>query len=135
MKSRKRYLIEAGMNSLIKAEECKNDHAQCYSRGWKFCPHCGLQIAIYRTCPSCKRNFFSAKAYRYHLMIAHIRPDGCPMCGKTSHLRQELKLIKAHETKSTRIWHCLKCDVRFSWRGAKKSIMPFERFDLPKYPN
>lgn len=131
----KRRLIESGGGSALQAEFCKDEHAACFRKSFKFCPHCGKEIRLVKQCGACGRIFTSAKSFRYHLAASHLRPHECPVCRMRSGLRQEVMRVRG-DLKDTKVWHCHKCGARFQWyaRSARARVLNFSREDLPTYP-
>jgi hypothetical protein len=129
----KRMLIESGGGSALTSESCKHDHMEFFRRGYSFCPHCGKRIEVLKVCPSCGRSFASGKAFRYHAIAFHAKPDKCPACGSKTNLRREVaRATAAGATKEANIWHCRKCDARFKWfkSSLKTKIISSPRSDL-----
>ena len=129
----KKILIESGGGTALAAETCKNDHMGVFRRGWSFCPHCGERVQVVQTCPSCSRSFASGKAYRYHLVAVHVKPDKCPNCSSKANLRREVaRGTAAGALKEVNIWHCRKCNARFKWfkSSHRSKLIGFHREDL-----
>lgn len=60
---------------------CSSYHSSSYreKRGWKFCPWCGISLAVKHHCEHCGKDFISETAFHVHQQSAALyRNNPCP---------------------------------------------------------